>query len=237
MTDRLSPMEAIMWRVGQDATLRMTLGAVVILDRPPTLRGPVRAPRLRRRRRAAAAPPTRRPDGPCGPGRRGSRIPTRRPRHHLRSLSIAAPGSMRQVLDLVAPARVGPVRPRALAVGRDADRGARGRPGRPVPAGPPRPHRRRSAASACSGSCSTSRRGRRVVAGVAAGSRRTAVVGAGRRTARPLGRHGHDHHRRAEGGAPRSWTRRRAPVTSIPSTPRCAACSAPSMSPTRCPGS
>ena len=36
MTDQLSPMEAIMWRVGQDATLRMTVGALVILDRPPT---------------------------------------------------------------------------------------------------------------------------------------------------------------------------------------------------------
>ena len=33
MADRLSPMEAIMWRVGQDATLRMTVGALVILDR------------------------------------------------------------------------------------------------------------------------------------------------------------------------------------------------------------
>ena len=28
MTDQLSPMEAIMWRVGQDATLRMTVGAL-----------------------------------------------------------------------------------------------------------------------------------------------------------------------------------------------------------------
>jgi len=36
MNDRLSPIEAIMWRVGQDATLRMTVGALVLLDRPPT---------------------------------------------------------------------------------------------------------------------------------------------------------------------------------------------------------
>ena len=36
MTDQLSPMEAIMWRVGQDASLRMTIGALIILERPPT---------------------------------------------------------------------------------------------------------------------------------------------------------------------------------------------------------
>ena len=57
MTDRLSPMEAIMWRVGQDATLRMTVGALAILDRAPTAEALTErlafaadnAPRLRRR--------------------------------------------------------------------------------------------------------------------------------------------------------------------------------------------
>ena len=35
MRERLSPIEAIMWRAGHDATLKMTVGNVVILDRVP----------------------------------------------------------------------------------------------------------------------------------------------------------------------------------------------------------
>ena len=35
-SERLSPVEAIMWRVGQDATLRMIVGNLIILDRTPT---------------------------------------------------------------------------------------------------------------------------------------------------------------------------------------------------------
>ena len=56
MNDYLSPIESIMWRVGQDPTLRMTVGALMVLDRAP---GPSpgeqlasaarRAPRLRQR--------------------------------------------------------------------------------------------------------------------------------------------------------------------------------------------
>ena len=34
-SERLSPVEAIMWRAGHDATLKMTVGNVVILDRVP----------------------------------------------------------------------------------------------------------------------------------------------------------------------------------------------------------
>ena len=102
MTDRLSPMEAIMWRVGQDVTLRMTVGAVVILDRAPDMAAlserlafaTDNAPRLRRR--------------PEERGTRRSRPawvedPDPAPEDHLRSLSIAPPGSMRQVLDLIEP--------------------------------------------------------------------------------------------------------------------------------------
>ena len=36
--ERLNPLEAIMWRVGQDATLRMTVGALILLDQAPTTR-------------------------------------------------------------------------------------------------------------------------------------------------------------------------------------------------------
>ena len=99
MGDQLSPMEAIMWRVGQDATLRMTLGALVIIDHAPT------ADALRDRLASAAgnAPRLRRrPDDP--PALRPRPVwvedPDPAPERHLRSLSVASPGSMRQLLDL-----------------------------------------------------------------------------------------------------------------------------------------
>ena len=37
MPDRLSPIEAVMWRAGHDPSLRMTVGIVVLLDRVPSL--------------------------------------------------------------------------------------------------------------------------------------------------------------------------------------------------------
>jgi diacylglycerol O-acyltransferase len=99
MTDQLSPMEAIMWRVGQDATLRMTLGALIIVDRPPTTDelserlafAAGKAPRLRRR-----------PDDPTALRPRPAWVddPDPAPERHLRSLSVAPPGSTRQLLEL-----------------------------------------------------------------------------------------------------------------------------------------
>ncbi len=88
-----------MWRVGQDPTLRMTLGALVFLDRPPepaALRERLalavdRAPRL-----------SQRPDEFGGFRGRPLWIDDEpSPDAHVRELSIAAPGSRRQVLDLV----------------------------------------------------------------------------------------------------------------------------------------
>ena len=67
MTDQLSPMEAIMWRVGQDATLRMTVGALVILDRPPTTTALVERLAVAAEPGAAVAPAARRPDGDADP--------------------------------------------------------------------------------------------------------------------------------------------------------------------------
>src|SRR6478735_6175382 len=99
MPVHLTPMEAIMWRVGQDPTLRMTLGALVFLDRPPepaALRARLtlavdRAPRL-----------SQRPDEFGGFRGRPLWIDDDpMPGAHVRELSIAAPGSRRQVLDLV----------------------------------------------------------------------------------------------------------------------------------------
>jgi diacylglycerol O-acyltransferase / wax synthase len=93
-------MESIMWRVGQDPTLRMTLGALVFLDRPPAASelierlafAATRAPRLGQR-----------PDDSTGLRGRPAWVadidPS--PEAHVRHLSVAAPGSRRQVLDLV----------------------------------------------------------------------------------------------------------------------------------------
>ena len=36
MHERLSPVEAIMWRAGQDPSLRMIVGNLIILDRGPS---------------------------------------------------------------------------------------------------------------------------------------------------------------------------------------------------------
>ena len=78
----------------------MTVGALMILDQPPTTAALTerlrlatdQAPRLRRR-----------PDDPTALRTRPAWVedPEAAPEHHLRSLSVAAPGSLRQVLDLV----------------------------------------------------------------------------------------------------------------------------------------
>src|SRR5687768_13615013 len=99
MNDRLSPIEAIMWRVGQDATLRMTIGALVLLDKAPTasalearVGSLIQVPSLRRLPDDSTFMRTRPgwvddPDPDVG--------------YHLRSAGVASPGSVRQVLDTV----------------------------------------------------------------------------------------------------------------------------------------
>jgi WS/DGAT/MGAT family acyltransferase len=93
-------MEAIMWRVGHDATLRMTVGALLVVERPP-------APSalLERITRATGAAPRlrRRPDDATIARLRPAWIDDAdaSPERHVRTLSVAAPGSLRQVLDLI----------------------------------------------------------------------------------------------------------------------------------------
>ena len=100
MPAQLSPMEAIMWRVGQDATLRMTLGTLLVVDHPP--KPDALAERLAAA--AAAAPRLRQRPDDLSPVR-GRPVwvddadPS--PDPHLRCLSVAKPGRRRQVLDLV----------------------------------------------------------------------------------------------------------------------------------------
>jgi len=99
MTDVLSPIEAIMWRVGQTGSLRMTVGAVLIVDRLPD-----RDALIERLRYAGAHAErlTQRPGGSTSLRSRPSWIngPIA-PEHQVRSLSVSTPGTMREVLDLV----------------------------------------------------------------------------------------------------------------------------------------
>ncbi len=101
MSDRLSPLEAIIWRVGYDPALRMTVGNLMVLDQAPSRSDLLErlgalsehAPRLRER-----------PADPSYIGRRPRWIvdPDFEPGLHVRQVSVPPPGSIRQVLDLVA---------------------------------------------------------------------------------------------------------------------------------------
>jgi WS/DGAT/MGAT family acyltransferase len=101
MTDPLSPIETVMWRVGQDPSLRMTVGDLMILDRPPARSDLVErlgvtseyAERLRQR-----------PGDPSYVRRRPhwATDPDFDPARHVRTISIPTPGDVRQVLDVVA---------------------------------------------------------------------------------------------------------------------------------------
>ena len=97
----LTPLESVMWRVGQDATLRMTVGVLLLLDRPPdpdALRrrvGTAMAGAARLRQRPEPQPAGRhRPvwvdDGDISPDA------------HVRCLSMTGAAPQRQLLHLVA---------------------------------------------------------------------------------------------------------------------------------------
>ena len=101
MDERLTSIEAIMWRAGQDSGLRMTIGNLMVLDRMPDraavearlTEAAERAPRLKQR-----------PDDPT--------LVRSRPvwvedadydgRHHLRVAAVPSPGDQRQLLELLA---------------------------------------------------------------------------------------------------------------------------------------
>ena len=201
---------------------------------PPTAEALARAPRLRRRQRAAAAPAARRPDGdarPPGLGRRrrsGARAPPplalgRRRRDRCASCSTS-----------IGAARVDPVRPRVLAVGRDADRGPGGRASRAVPAGPPRAHRRRrrdppprAAPRRADVAAVDAHAPAAAEPGPRPSRRRTATAGRARSRSRSMSR-------TRCGGSSAASTR---PATCDRPTRRCAVSSGPSTSPTRSPAS
>ena len=100
MPDRLSPIESIIWRVGYDPDLRMTVGNLMVLDHAPSaadLTGRLvalskDAPQLRARPHEPVLP---------GLGCRWARVPDFDASLHLRRATVPAPGDLRQVLDLL----------------------------------------------------------------------------------------------------------------------------------------
>ena len=100
MSERLTPIEAIMWRAGQDPGLRMTVGNLMILDRAPTRE------ELEERIAAAAADMPRlrwRPDDASVLRGRPAWVDEDgfEGRAHLGVVAVPAPGSQRQLLDLL----------------------------------------------------------------------------------------------------------------------------------------
>jgi diacylglycerol O-acyltransferase / wax synthase len=101
MSEPLSPIETVMWRVGQDPTLRMTVGDLMLLDRAPT-----RA-ELVERFGAVSDHARRLRQRPADPSylRRRPVWTTDQdfdPAHHVRALTVPPPGDLRQVLDVIA---------------------------------------------------------------------------------------------------------------------------------------
>jgi diacylglycerol O-acyltransferase / wax synthase len=101
MHERLSPVEAIMWRAGQDPSLRMIVGNLIILDHGPS-------PEELQSRLATAAEEFHqlrcRPDDLSGAKSRPAwiEVPEVDPGAHLATMAVSAPGGRRQLLDLLA---------------------------------------------------------------------------------------------------------------------------------------
>src|SRR4029079_1823754 len=100
MTERMSPVGSIMWAVGEDASLRMVVGNLMILDRAPSKEAiadrvdvaAAGAPRLRQRPTAVSGIMSR----PVW-----ANEVTFSAREHIRVMAVPSPGDLRQVLDLV----------------------------------------------------------------------------------------------------------------------------------------
>jgi WS/DGAT/MGAT family acyltransferase len=101
VSERMSPVASIMWEMSQDSALRMTVGNLMVLDRAVTAQeltdrltlAAGRATTLRRHADSSLAARTRMSwvdDEQFDAGA------------HVRAVGVAAPGDMRQVLDLVA---------------------------------------------------------------------------------------------------------------------------------------
>ena len=100
MSVRMSSVGSIMWGMGRDSSLRMTVGNLMFLDRAPS-----RTALADRLEKAAVDAPRlhQHPDGL--PGNRARPIWVNEAvfdaREHIRTMAVASPGDRRQVLDLV----------------------------------------------------------------------------------------------------------------------------------------
>ena len=110
MDGRLTPIEAIMWRAGQDPNLRMTVGALVLLGRPVD-----RDALVERLDKAAGEASRLRvlPDDASHQQLRPWWTVTDQfnAADHVQSLSIAQPGDQRQLLEMVAMLELRPFDP------------------------------------------------------------------------------------------------------------------------------
>jgi diacylglycerol O-acyltransferase / wax synthase len=100
VTERMSPVGSIMWGLGNDAALRMIVGNLMILDGAPQRAA------LAERLGAVAADEWRlrqHPDAPAGVLVRPAWVDEEKfdPNDHIRMMAVAAPGDLRQVLELV----------------------------------------------------------------------------------------------------------------------------------------
>ena len=99
MSERMNPMASIMWDLGQFASLRMVVGNLIILDRPPEMT------MLAERLASVAARASRLRQRPVA-GRRARTQWVNEEvfdaTRHLRTMAAPSPGDLRQILDLVA---------------------------------------------------------------------------------------------------------------------------------------
>jgi WS/DGAT/MGAT family acyltransferase len=108
--DRLSPIESIIWRVGYDPDLRMTIGNLMVLDHAPSRAdltdrlGALSkdAPQLRARPKESLLP---------GRGFLWARDADFNAGLHLRQATVPAPGDLREVLDLLSLIEAMPFEP------------------------------------------------------------------------------------------------------------------------------
>ena len=110
MTERLTPIESIMWRASQDGGFRMVVSDLMILDRAPE------QAELRRRIGAAAARAPRlrrRPSDPYRVRGRMQWIEDREfvPADYLRAVALPHPGGQRELLDMLTLLEPGPFDP------------------------------------------------------------------------------------------------------------------------------
>ena len=149
----LTPLESVMWHVGQDATLRMTIGVLLLLDRPPDADA-LRAPSDGDGDRGSTAAPAGAAAGRTAPSGLGGRRRCRAGRH-IRFLSMAGAAPQHQLLDLVGAAGGDAVRPERVAVGPHARRWSGARPRPRSTSAPTTSSPTASAASGCSACSST----------------------------------------------------------------------------------